>query len=267
MNRFEEANKIRWNMKIDEHIRFYYKLNKLKKGKSGLDKIQLKEIGELKEKSLLHLQCNCGIDTLSLERKGAIVTGVDFSDKAIKYAQNLANDLNIKARFICCNIYDLRKYLDEKFDVVYTSEGVLCWLKDISKWAKLISYYLKSGGMFYILEEHPIIRTFDDTSVDRIEIAYRYFHKKEPTNWADLTPDSTEKTQIDSTPSYEWQWSMSDIINSLIEANLRIKFIHEFDKMFYKALPEMKQDKEGWWYIPGYRKKIPLMFSLEAVRL
>jgi SAM-dependent methyltransferase len=267
MNKFEKANKVRWNMIMDEHIRFYYKLNKFKGGKSSLDKIQLKEIGQLKGKSLLHLQCNCGIDTLSLARRGAIVTGVDFSDKAIEYAKNSANDLNIKAEFICCNIYDLKKHLDRKFDIVYTSEGVLCWLKDLSKWAKLISYYLKSGGMFYILEEHPIIRTFDDTSVDKLKIAYKYFNKKRPTNWAESTLDSVDKTNINGTPSYEWQWSMSDIINSLVKANLGIKFIHEFDKMFYKALPGMKQDKEGWWYIPGYRKKIPLMFTLKAVRL
>lgn len=267
MNKYEKANKITWDKRLDEHIRFFYRLKEFKKGKSNLDKIQLKEIGKVKGKSLLHLQCNVGIDTLSWVREGAMVTGVDFSDKSIEYARKLADELNIKARFIFCNIYDLKKHLDEKFDIVYTSQGILCWLKDLKEWAKLISYYLKVGGMFYIMEEHPIIRTFDDTIEDRIEIGYHYFHKKEPTNWGEETPDCTDECDVNSNPSYEWQWSLSDIINSLINVGLKIEFLHEFDKMFYKALPQMKKDKEGWWYLPGFRNKIPLMFSIKAVRL
>ena len=267
MNRYEEANKISWNERLKDHLRFFYRLNEFKKGRSNLDKIQLKELGDVKSKSLLHLQCNVGIDTLSWMRKGAVVTGVDFSDKSIEYACRLVDKLNIKARFICCNIYDLRKHLDEKFDIIYTSQGVLCWLKDLIEWAKLISYYLKVGGIFYIMEEHPIIRTFDDTLEDRIEIGYHYFHKKKPTNWNEETQDNSNISLKSRNDSYEWQWSLSDIIDSLINAGLKIEFLHEFDKVFYKALPQMRQDKDGWWYLPGYKKKIPLMFTLKAVHL
>ena len=244
MNKYEETSKKLWNELTDVHIKSYG-VDKFKNGKSMLDQIQLKEVGDVRGKSLLHLQCHFGLDTLSWAREGAIVTGVDFSEKSIAYANQLKKDTNIKARFIYCNIYDIKRYLDERFDIVYTSQGVLCWLKDLNEWAKLIHHFLRPGGIFYIMEGHPITHIFDDEKRGRLEIIYPYFHSKEPTKWDDDSPDYSDETYIAKNPSYQWQWSLSDIINSLIKAGLRIEFIHEFDKLFYKALPDMKKDKYG----------------------
>jgi len=263
MNKFEESNKKLWNELTGVHIRSYG-VDEFKKGKSTLDKIQLKEIGNVREKSLLHLQCHFGLDTLSWAREGAIVTGVDFSKKSIEYANQLKEELNINARFICCNIYDLRSHLDEKFDIVYTSQGVLCWLKDLEEWAKIIHHFLKPYGIFYIMEEHPIKNILEDAKKGKLEISYPYFHSKQPTKWDDDYPDYSDETYIPKNPSYEWQRSLSDVVNSLIKAGLRIEFINEFDKIFFKAFPGMKCDKESWWYLPDYRNKIPLMFTLRA---
>ncbi len=263
MNKFEETNKELWNELTDVHIKSYG-IDKCKNGKSTLDKIQLKEVGDVRGKSLLHLQCHFGLDTLSWAREGAIVTGVDFSEKSIAYANQLKEEMNIKARFICCNIYDIKSYLDERFDIVYTSQGIICWLKDLEKWAKIISDFLNPNGIFYIMEHHPIKDIFNDEKRGELEIIYPYFHSKEPTKWDDDSPDYSDETYIAKNPSYQWQWSLSDIINSLIKVGLQIEFINEFDKLFYKALPDMKKDKYGWWYLPNYRNKIPLMFTLRA---
>ena len=263
MNKFEETNKKLWNELTDVHIKSYG-IDNFKNGKSTLDKIQLKEVGDVRGKSLLHLQCHFGLDTLSWAREGAIVTGVDFSEKSIAYADQLKEETNTKARFICCNIYDLKNYLDEKFDIVYTSQGVLCWLKDLNEWAKLIHHFLKPDGIFYIMEGHPITHIFDDEKRGKLEVVYPYFHSKEPTKWDDDYPDYSDKTYIPKNPSYEWLWSISDIINSLIKSGLRIEFIHEFDKLFYKGFPDMKCDENGWWYFPDYRNKVPLIFTLMA---
>jgi len=265
MNKYEDTNRRFWDELTEVHIKSYGVLG-FKSGKSTLDSIQLEEVCSVKGKSLLHLQCHFGLDTLSWAREGAIVTGVDFSEKSIKYANQLKEELNIDARFIYCSIFDLKSHLDKKFDIVYTSQGVLCWLKDLEEWAKIIYHFLKPGGIFYIMDGHPIIHTFDDLKKGELEIRYNYFHKKEPTKWDDGTPDYSNVSYITENPSYEWQWSLSDIINSLIKADLRIEFIHEFDKIFYKALTFMKQDEDGWWYLPDYRNKIPLMFTLKAFR-
>jgi len=261
MNIFEDTNKKLWNELTEVHIKSYG-VDEFKKGKSTLDKIQLKEMGNVKGNSLLHLQCHFGLDTLSWAREGAVVTGVDFSEKSIEYANRLKEELNISARFMCCNIYDLKRHLHEKFEIVYTSQGVLCWLKDLDKWASLIYRFLKPGGMFYIMEGHPILHIFSDEIKEGLKIAYPYFGNKKPIKY-EPGPDYSS-TYMATNPSYEWQWSTSDIINSLIKAGLQIEFMHEFDKLFYKALPNMKLDRNGWYYLSGYEKKIPLMFTLRA---
>ena len=111
---------------------------------------------------VLHLQCHFGMDTLSWARLGASVTGVDYSEQAIRAAGELAAECGLEGRFICCNLYDLPAHLDGQFDIVYTSYGVLCWLPDLREWARIAASYVKPGGFFYIAEFHPFAYVFDD---------------------------------------------------------------------------------------------------------
>src|SRR5256885_3597890 len=107
-----------------------------------------KGIGKVRGKKLLHLQCHFGMDTLSLARMGARVTGVDFSEPAIAAAQDLAGELGLEARFVCSNVYDLTRVLHEQFDVVLTSYGILCWLPDLAGWGRVVARFLRPGGTF-----------------------------------------------------------------------------------------------------------------------
>jgi 2-polyprenyl-3-methyl-5-hydroxy-6-metoxy-1,4-benzoquinol methylase len=112
-------------------------------------------LADVKGKKMLHLQCHFGMDSLNWARLGADVTAVDLSDEAIKEAKQLNDALGLNAKFICCNVYDLKELLDEKFDIVFTSYGVVGWLPDLDKWAEIIAYYLKPSGTFYLAEFHP----------------------------------------------------------------------------------------------------------------
>ena len=161
MNEYEKANRKLWNELTEVHVKSYG-VGRFRNGESTLDEIQLKEVGSVEGLSLLHLQCHFGLDTLSWAREGATVTGVDFSDETIEHANRLKDELKMGARFICCSLYDLKDHLDDVFDVVYTSQGVLCWLKDLKEWAAIIDHFLKPRGTFYIMEEHPVVRIFDD---------------------------------------------------------------------------------------------------------
>ena len=166
-------------------------------------------------KSLLHLQCHFGMDTLSWGRLGAKVTGVDFSEEAIKLARKLSKETGIKAQFICSDIYKLPEVLKKKFDIVYTSGGVLCWLPDLNKWAKIIAHFLKPGGFFYIMEGHPFTYVFDNSETAKVlKVTQSYFHKPEPTKW-EPEGDYANPTSVTSSASYEWAHGMGDIINSL----------------------------------------------------
>ena len=136
---YTEINRNSWNTKTDFHMKSeFYDLNGFLKGKSSLNEIELNLLGEVKGKSILHLQCHFGQDSISLGRLGAHVTGVDFSDKAIDSAEKLSKNCEINTTFICCDIYDLPQYLNEQFDIVYTSYGTIGWLPDLDKWESFV---------------------------------------------------------------------------------------------------------------------------------
>jgi len=260
-----KSNRGLWNEWTPHHAQSeFYDLEGFKNGRCTLKSIELEELGDVSGKSLLHLQCHFGMDTLSWARRGAKVTGVDFSDNAIDIARSLSKELGIEASFICSNIYDLPQNLDGEFDIVFTSYGVICWIPDLKKWAEVIAHFLKPGGIFYIVTGHPFATVFNESKdATELEIIRSYFHSLEPEGY--LPDGSYAVSNISvSNRGYEWTHSLSDVINALINAGLKIEFLHEFPLGFFKAYPIMEQDEAGWWHIEGDR--IPLTFSLKAIR-
>jgi SAM-dependent methyltransferase len=259
----EDGNRLQWDEVAPVHLKSY-KIDNLLQGGHLLDEIQTSEVGDVRGKSMLHLQCHIGTDSLSWARLGASVTGVDFSERSIEIAEKLKSDLSLDADFISCNVYELPQHLNEAFDIVYTSQGVLCWLSDLRLWAEVISKYLKPDGFFYIMESHPFLNIFDDSGGEELKVKYSYFHRDEPVEWPGGSPDYSNENYVVERPSYEWQWAMSDVVNALLSAGLRIEFVNEYDKIFYKALPDMRRAADGWWYLPENKREIPLMFTLKA---
>lgn len=256
-----------WNEKTSIHEKSeFYDLEGFKSGKSTLKSIELEELGDVSGKSLLHLQCHFGMDTMSWARLGAKVTGIDFSDKAIALAKSLSKELEIDANFVCSNIYDLPNILTGEFDIVFTSYGVSCWLPDISGWAKVVAHFLKPGGTFYIVDNHPFNNVFDnERNTTSLKVSYSYFYSSQPARWE---PDGSyaDRNAKITNPSYEWTHSLGDVINALISAGLRIEFLHEFPYCVYNHYPFMEQGNDGWWRLKGKKETIPLMFSLKATK-
>ncbi len=268
MTDYTQANRKLWNAwtKIHEKSQFY-DLEGFKAGGTTLKSIEIEELGNVDGKSLLHLQSHFGQDTLSWARLGAKVTGVDFSDKAIQLGQHLAEDLDIKARFICTDIYDLPDVLDEQFDIVFTSYGVLAWLSDLPRWAEIVSRYLQPGGTFYIVEIHPFASTLDDWEIEpKLGIRYPYFQPIEPMIFdAETSYAEPDVKHTEPITNYQWNHSMGEILNALIRVGLRIEFLHEFPKTVYQQLSFMEM-REGWWHLPDGMPELPLLFSIKATR-
>lgn len=260
----EQSNRELWDEIAPVHAKSYAEVRILREGGIALDDIELKEVGDVQGKTLLHLQCHIGTDTLSWARQGAIVTGVDFSPASITQARLLQQELELEARFVHANVYNLEDVLQPSFDIVYTSKGVLCWLKDLEEWARIVAHYLKPSGILYVMESHPICNIFDDTRSGELSVVHEYFHKPEPTVWDDSSPDYSDGTYVPKNPSHEWQWSISNIINALLDAGLQLEFFHEYDKVFHKHFPDMIKRSDGWYYLPGYERKLPLLFTLRA---
>lgn len=260
----EIANQAFWDEIAPVHLKSYG-IEGLLKRISRIDPIQKRELYPVAGKDLIHLQCHIGTDTLSLALDGANVTGVDFSPESIRIARELAARLDLEAKFLQANVLDLKSLLSEKYDIVYTSKGVLCWIRDIRLWAETIAHLLKPGGVFYLMETHPLLNMFDETP-NELRVGYSYFHQPEPTCFDDDEPDYSDFSYIPQNKTYEWTWSLSDIVNALIGAGLTIRFLNEHDRLFYKAHPDMEQDGEGWWFFKERAGMIPLTFSLLAAK-
>lgn len=259
----EKSNQQLWDELTPVHVKSYNSINTLKKGGVAVSEIERRELGEVNGKTLLHLQCHIGTDSLSWARLGAKVTGIDFSEQSIAYANQLKKELELEATFLQSNVYHLRENLQGEFDIVYTSKGVLCWLRDLDEWGRIVAHFLKPGGTFYLMESHPVCNIFNYDKPGDLEIIYPYFHSAEPIV-EDNVSDYEDHTYIRKNASYEWFWSVSDILNALIKAGLTIEMFNEYDKLFYRAFPDIVEDDDGWFYLPKYVKKVPLMFTLKA---
>ncbi len=263
-DKFFDINLKRWNELVDINAKSQmYDLEGFISGQTSLLPIELEELGDVKGKSLLHLQCHFGMDTLSWARLGARVTGVDFSDKAISFARELSYKLKIPGNFIESNIYDIQNVLDEKFDIVFTSYGTICWLPDIVEWAKLISYHLKPGGIFYIIDGHPFGFIIDEKQ-EPFKVGFNYFFEGEPVYFDEGGAYADPMADLKNQASYQWDHPMSDIINSLINADLEIEFLHEFPYTFFSIHPDMKERKDGYWEFTNFKFTVPMMFSIRA---
>jgi ubiquinone/menaquinone biosynthesis C-methylase UbiE len=132
-------------------------------------------LGDIKGKTILHLQCHFRAGFHFFIQNGSKVTGIDLSDKAIETAKDLAQKCGTDTEFICSDVYNLPNVLDKKFDIVFTSYGTIGWLPDLEKWADVIGQFLKPSGQFIMAEFHPVVWMFDD---DFTKVAYNYFNEK-----------------------------------------------------------------------------------------
>lgn len=255
-----KVNKNTWNKKVAIHVQSkMYNMDAFRAGKSSLMPYELKALGDVNGKSLLHLQCHFGQDTLSWSRMGAKTVGVDLSDEGIKLAKQLNTELKLNAEFVCCNVLDTSQHIKEKFDIVFTSYGTIGWLPDLKPWAKMISERLKEEGVFYIVEFHPILWMFDYADGQPI-MKYHY-------NQDEVIYDEYEGTYADNeskmiSKEYGWNHGLSDVVNALIEAGLQIEYLNEYDESPYDVFPELIKQKNDMYKMKD--KLFPMLFEIKA---
>jgi SAM-dependent methyltransferase len=189
----------------------------------------------------IHLQCAGGQDTLSLWNLGAHeVVGVDISDRMIAVAQRKAEALGAPAQWFCADVLQTPAELDGTADLVYTGRGALCWLMDLSAWAATIVRLLKPGGKLSIYEGHPLDWIWDlDADTLRIDPNYGgYFHKEivVENGWpeqyiGDLGHETSAK--------HERQWTLGDIVTTLVDAGLRLVRLEEHPDRYWDILPRI----------------------------
>lgn len=272
-----ELNRARWDEATRLHTRGnVYGIEDFLAGQCRLHRVEVEELGDVRGKHLLHLQCHFGLDTLSWARRGAHVTGVDFSPEGIAAARKLSQQAGLAAEFVCSNLYALREQLDRRgsYDIVYTSYGVLNWLPDVQGWAETIFDYLKPGGSFYIVESHPVAHMFptdEDLQEHPVFQPCRsYFHNPAGIHWpAGLDyADNSQRHEVDC---HEWTHSLADVVGALLKAGLSIEHLHEFPYCSWQVVAECEvverfSSSHAYYGLPASRPQLPLMFSIRARR-
>ena len=268
--KYFEANRKNWDERVGIHIEDpgeIYDIPGFLEGKTTLKTIELDMMGDVAGKTFLHLMCHFGLDTLSWARYGAYTTGVDFSTKAVSVARMLAKRIGENARFVHADIYELRDRLEGDFDIVFASYGVLCWLSDVTKFMAVVSHFLKPGGIFIIVDVHPIVEIFEyDAKQKRLDVRRPYFHRQEP-DICEVNASYTSRTRkLQNTTTYQWSHDLGSIVNAALWNGLAIISLQEYPFLCYKRYPEMYQGEDGYWRFSNQEIELPMLFSLKAVK-
>ncbi len=277
MNDYISANQMLWDSKVEHHVASdFYDVAGFINGANSLNDIELALLGNVKGKRILHLQCHFGQDSIALARMGASVVGVDFSEKAIEKAKELANTISFEegggeATFICCNIYDLKEHLaisppsegsgEVGFDIVFTSYGTIGWLPDLDAWANIVSTYLKPNGKFVFAEFHPVVWMFDN-DFERVE--YCYF-KSEPIIEVENGTYADKNAPI-TTTSITWNHGVSEVFAALVGNGLTVKTFQEFDYSPYNCFNKTIKIAPRKYQIEVFGNKIPMVYALLATK-
>jgi SAM-dependent methyltransferase len=276
-----EQNRLSWNAVTGPHNS--HKRDQagfLRGGGSTLYSEEIELVGDVSGQCLLHLQCNCGQDTLSFAQRGAAVTGVDISDEAIAFAQRLSEDSEIPGDFIRSDIYDWLAGVTARgeeavFDIVFASYGVMIWLSNLTAWAEGIAAVLKPGGRFVLVEYHPSLTSLEvDWTVAYPAIGGRTTRFAEgigdyvgfvegllsPSGYAEGVREFENPH-----PTVEFAWSVGDIVTALLDAGLTLRQLREYSySNGFVPFPGFQPLGGGRFTMPADRPAIPMMFGIVA---
>ncbi len=260
-------NQLNWDERVESHMTSsFYDVDGFRRGRDTLGPIESAEIGEVCGKRIAHLQCHFGLDTLSLARRGARMTGLDFSGEAIKAARRLAKEAGIDATFVQGNVYDAPDLLKRgQWDLVYTTWGTIAWLPDVSAWARVVVELLAPGGRLYFLDSQPVasaLHQVDPTAP--VEPTYDYFHGPVPLEFEDEGSYAVEESRFNHARTHEWIHPLGAMLTALLETGMRLTAVREHDCIAWQLYPSMICGSDGMWRLPPGGPRIPLAVTVEG---
>ena len=260
-------NRAHWDEVTPIHVASpFYEVEAFRRGEIVLDRLAREGIGDVAGKSLLHLQCHIGLDTLSLARMGARVTGLDFSQPALEQARGLATEAGIAAEFIQSDVLKAPASLTG-FDIVVASWGAICWIGDIAGWLKVAARALKPGGRLFLMEGHPAMLMMDDKNGPTGAFTARYPYDSPEAHVFDDGADYAEPdAALSNTKTVQWLHGLARILTGALDAGLQITRFEELDRIPWCGLPQLVPVEKGYWGLPPGAPSFPLAFQLQAVK-
>lgn len=239
-----------------------FTLEGFKAGQSSLMPVERDELGDVSGRSLLHLQCGYGIDSLNWARLGARVTGVDFSQRAVAVAQALNDELGMDCRFVHANTYELERKLDGTFDLAVAAYGVLYWVPGLDQWARAVAQAIKPGGTLLVVDEHPVALMYRERPG---EVQRSYFYEDDPMALLALSQENGTGA-TGSVEDHGWVHPLGDLVSALARHGLAVRSLKEYPFMAYRRFRDMERGRDGYWRLTDQAGMLPLMFSLTAVK-
>lgn len=261
------ANEENWDCRTPVHVasRFY-----AQEPAYWFSPYEWEDLGDLEGRELLHLQCHIGADTVEFARRGARVTGVDISAESLGQARKIAAEHDVDVEFVHANVYDI-SFPPERFEIVYTAKGSLCYLPDLPRWAALVASVLKPGGVLYIAEFHPLLNAFGpapkpDQSEDLL-VRHDYLEGRGPQR-KDSSHTYTDGPALSgATVSYEWAHGLGEVVTAVAGAGLRVTTLRESSELPWPRWSRMVQNDRGWWELPPDEPRVPLFYALRAEKV
>ncbi len=258
-----EANKELWNNKTDIHIKSEFYDNKgFLAGRNSLNDIELEYLKDIKGKKVLHIQCHFGQDSISLARMGAQVTATDISDKAIDAARKFNDDCGTDVTFIETDTYSIGNHVTEKFDIVFMSYGVTCWLPSIDQLAELVVERLNPMGRIVCAEFHPMLFTFD---FDTDKISYGYNNVKVYEEHTEGTYAQDDDNDLRG-KEYFWQHSLEELSMPYIKRGMKLSTFREYYYSPYNIFDAMQEVEKGKFVYGDFPYPIPHIYLFEFIK-
>lgn len=262
-----ELNRRLWDERVAHHVgsRFYDTEGFVAGTNDPLRPFEIEEVGPVDGLDLVHLQCHFGLDTLAWARRGARVTGLDFSGEAVVTARSIAERVGIDAEFVEADVHDAPAALGRRtFDLVYTGLGALIWLPDVMAWAEVVRDLLRPGGRLYLAEFHPITHVFDDGE----RTVVRDYFDRGPQLWDEegTYTDTDSGARFEHTESIEWQHTIGDVLSAVLAAGLVLESFHEHGFTLFPRWPDLVPGPGGRYDLPPGAPSVPLIYSLAARR-
>ncbi len=273
MDDYRTLNLANWDERAPAHAASPgYALQQFRDDPGYLSKVvrfDRERLGDLTGLRGLHLQCHIGTDTLSLHRLGARMSGLDFSGAALAEARALAESVGAEIDYVQADAYQAAERLGAgRFDLLYTGVGALCWLPDIARWGRLVAELLAPGGRLFLREGHPVLWAIDERQDDhRLVIDYPYFETEKPVVFEEEGTYVETDVQFVHNRSAGWNHGIGEIISALLDAGLRLTQFVEHRSVPWEALPgAMTADADGEWWLSERTERLPLTYTLQAVK-
>lgn len=221
------VNQAFWDEISPHHLESdFYAVEQFISGGDSLGAIERAEFGPATGQSICHLQCHIGLDSLSLAKQGATVTGLDFSAESVRIARELSTRTQIAADFVRADVVDAAETLGTTFDAVFTTRGVVMWIADLDRWADNCVRLLRPGGTFYLLDLHPLGMVLHPKDTG-FALASSYFGNACPNVTSADASYAVSDVGLKNQETHEWVHPVGDVVSALAGAGLVIDFLHE----------------------------------------